>query len=279
MRHFLLRRFMIDRFLPTALLMLLLALATGAQAAEAPPQERYDEARAAFEKGDFAKAQYLAESLVKEQHLAPALFQLLGNTRYRLGDLGRAALYYQRAAMFPPPSHETRQNLAHLHERTGNFYFPANNFRQQFASWLTRTQWLAIAVFCGWILTFSCLIAFFFLRAGNSRAVLLTIALLALTGEALSALGWFWHPSYEHVRELAVVTSKDARAYAAASTTSSSLVQLPPGSQVRKIEDRDSWCYVEFHDGSPLPEGRDLRGWVQSESLAPLWPYDPACLE
>ena len=81
------------------------------------------------------------------------------------------------------------------------------------------------------------------------------------------------------MRDLAVVTSKETRAYAGASTTSSSLVQLPPGSQVRRIEDRESWSYVEFHNENPPPGGRDIRGWVHTESITPLWPYDPACLE
>ena len=267
------------RLLPAAPLVLFLALATIARAADDGPQSRYDEARAAFDRGDFAKAQYLAEALVNERHLSPALFQLLGNTRYRLGDLGRAALYYQRAAMSPAPSPETRQNLAHIHERTGNFRFPEDTVRRRFGVWLTRSRWLEIAVGCGWVLTFSSLIGFFFLRAGRSRNVLLSLALAALAGGTLSVLGWFWHPSYAQVRDLAVVTSKDTRAYAVASTTGSPLTPLPPGSQVRKVKDRGTWCYIEFHNESPAPEGRNLRGWVQSESLTPLWPYDPACLE
>ncbi len=252
---------------------------TFACGAESTPQERYSEARIAFEQGNFQKAQSIGESLVNEQHYSPALFQLLGNTRYRLGDLGHAALYYQRAAMLPTPSAETRQNIAHIHERTGNFFFPANGILQQFASWFSRSQWLAIAATCGWMLTLCCIIAFFFIRAGNLRALLLTIAVLALVGEASSVLGWIWRPSFEKVRNIAVVTSKETRAYAAASTTSNSLAPLPPGSQVRKIEDRGSWSYVEFHYENPAPEGKDIRGWVQTEFITPLWPYDPACLE
>ena len=53
-----------------------------ALSAESSPQARYSEARAAFEKGDFGKAQYLCESLVNEQHLAPALFQLCTGIKY-----------------------------------------------------------------------------------------------------------------------------------------------------------------------------------------------------
>ncbi len=267
-------------FLPILIAVLPAMLGTTlAFSAESTPQERYSEARNAFEQGDFPKAQSIGETLISEQHYSPALFQLLGNTRYRLGDLGHAALYYQRAALLPAPSAETRQNIAHIHERSGNFFFPTNGIGRQFASWFSRSHWLAIASACGWALTLCCIIAFFFVRAGNLRALLLTIAVLALVGEASSVLGWLWSPSFEKVRDIAVITSRETRAYTAASTTSNSLAPLPPGSQVRKIEDRGSWSYVEFHNENPPPEGKEIRGWVQTESITPLWPYDPACLE
>ncbi len=254
-------------------------LAAAACGANSTPQDGFSEACAAFDKGDFRSAQYLGESLVNQGHFAPELFQLLGNTRYRQGDLGRAALYYQRAALLSPPSPETRQNIDLIHERTGNYYFPTNTLRDRFAAWFTRSQWLAAAAAFGWLLTFSAGFAFLVLGAGRPRKVLLMAAVVALTGGTVSLLGWFWHPSFEKVRDLAVVTSPETRAYAAASTTGSSLAQLPAGSQVRKLEDRDSWCYVEFHNENPQPEGRNIRGWVQTESISPLWPYDSAFLE
>ncbi|MCE9520359.1 MAG: hypothetical protein K8R87_12505 [Verrucomicrobia bacterium] len=256
-----------------------LLITTFARGADSTPQERFTEARIAFDQGDFSKARDLGEALVDEKNYSPALFQLLGNTRYRQGDIGHAALYYQRAALLPAPSAETRQNISHIHERTGNFYFPSNGIRQQFASWFSRAQWLTIAAACGWVLTFCCIIAFFFIRAGNLRALLLTIAVLALVGETSSILGWLWHPSFEKFHDIAVITAKEASAYSAASTTSKSLSPLPPGSQVRKIKDQGSWSYVEFHNENPPPEGKNIRGWIQTKSMTTLWPYDPACLE
>jgi hypothetical protein len=247
--------------------------------AESTSQEQFTEARIAFEQGDFSKARELGEALIEKQHYSPELFQLLGNTRYRQGDIGHAALYYQRAALLPAPSPETRQNISHIRERTGSFYFPSNGIRQQYASWFSRSQWLTIAATCGWVLTLCCIIAFFFIRAGNLRALLLTIAILALVGETTSVLGWLWHPSFDKFRDIAVITAKEASAYSAASTTSKSLAPLPPGSQVRKIEDQGSWSYVEFHNENPPPEGKNFRGWIQTKSMTTLWPYDPACLE
>ena len=128
--------------LPALIACLLCSLA---HAGEASLDERFVSARNAFDKGEFAKAQYEAEAIMKDGSLSREVMELLGHARYRLGDLGRAALWYRRAALFPPPSPELRQNLAHIHERTGNISFPANGLLDQLSAWLTRAHWLRLA--------------------------------------------------------------------------------------------------------------------------------------
>jgi hypothetical protein len=246
-----------------------------ARAATAPDQQ-FAEAQEAFEKGDYRRARTLAESIISDGNVSPTLFQFLGNTRYREGDLGRAALWYQRAALFPPPSAETRQNLAHVHDRTGNLSFPGNSFGDQIIAYLTRSQWLAIAVFCGWTWAIFHLIAYLMVRAGELRVFLVTVAMLALLCGIGSGLCWYNHPSYGKLRDLAIVTAPNAAAYTGASVTSGSVINLPPGSEVRKLDDRDKWVYVEI----PGSQGGDSkRGWVQSDTLSPFWPFDPGYLE
>lgn len=265
-------------FLRSLFVVAFLALISSAEGA-ASLDARYNEARAAFEKGDFRAARRIAETLVREKQFAPELFQLLGNTFYRLNDPGTAALWYQRAALFSPPLQETRQNLAHLHERTGNLVFDTQGIHRQFSSLLSRSKWLAIAAVCGWTLVLSVILAFLYFHRGNSRAFLLTLATLALLVGTCGLLGWFWHPSDEAVRELAVITATNARAYPAASVVSGrEIAELPPGSQVRKLDDRGTWSYVEFRSGGSGPDGRDIRGWVQTKVMSPLWPYDLSLL-
>ena len=232
--------------------------------------------RAAFDGGDFPGAQKLGEALIEDMLLSPEVFQLMGHARYRLGDLGRAALWYRRASLFPPPVPEVRQNLAHIHDRTGNHSFQSNSFSDQFSAWLTRADWLRAAVFCGWVVALACALCLLHVHTIGLRALLLTLASLALMTGTVCVLGWHWHPSYARLREIAYVTKPDAKAYTAASTTSGSVVQLPPGSEVRRLEPRGAWVYIEIPS-----EGEPSRGWVQSEALSPLWPaeYDARLLE
>jgi hypothetical protein len=242
----------------------------------ATPEERYAEVRANFEKTDFNRAQYLAESMMKDGHLSAELFQVMGHIRFRQGDLGRAALWYMRASLFPPPVPEIRQNLHYIHERTGNLRFVGNSFRDQFSARLTRSQWAHVTIICGWIFLFAVALYFIQRRSRALRTTLMLVLALAIALGSIAALGWYWHPSYKKIENLAIVTAPDTLAYTAATVTSGSVSKLPPGSEVRKLEDRGSWCYVEI----PVENGT-RRGWVQSDVLTPFWPKDfsPAYLE
>ncbi len=246
--------------------------------------EQFAAARTAFEKEDFRAVQKIGESLIDSGHLSPQLFQLLGHVRYRQGDLGRAALWYQRASLFPPPAPETRQNLAHIRDHTGNLSFPSNGFHDQFAARFTRTEWFVMTVICEWTIAFSLFIAFLLCRSGWLRTSLCTLATLAVIIGTAGMLGWYWHPSYDKVRDLAIVTASKATAYTAASTTSGTVIDLPPGSEVRKLEDRGTWSYVEIPTKNDDPtKEQHHRGWVQNEALSPFWPadkkFDPGYLE
>jgi hypothetical protein len=269
------------KLIPRALLLWITAIVMAhflspAVLAGMSPDQQFAEARAAFDRGDFRKALSLGEAIIQNENLvSPVLFQFLGNTRYRQGDLGRAALWYRRAALFPPPAPETRQNLLHVRERTGNLAFPGNTFGDQIGAYLTRSQWLAIAVFSGWIFVFFLLMAYLMMRAGELRVFFVTVATLALLCGIISAVCWSNRPSYEKIKDIAVVTSPKASAYTAASVTSGSVTPLPPGSEVRKLNDRGAWSYVEI----PSVNSPPLRGWVQNEMLSPFWPFKPEYLE
>ncbi|QIF02139.1 hypothetical protein G5S37_11540 [Roseimicrobium sp. ORNL1] len=246
--------------------------------------KRYEDARVAFEKGDFKKAQYLSESLLKDSldkgKVSPQLFQLMGHTRYRQGDLGRAALWYMRAALFPPPSPETVQNLTHIRGKTGNLAFSANHVGDQYSSLLTRPQWMRIVVISLWAIVFSTVLCFVF-RSAAARTLFLLLILLGLVGGSLGIIGWRLRPTFNQVKDLAIVTSPNAKSYTAASTTAGRVIDLPPGSQVRKLEERGAWTYVETWSGDPSSKdsGQMIRGWVQNDALSTFWPFDAKYLD
>ncbi|MFM2167756.1 MAG: hypothetical protein RIS79_2127, partial [Verrucomicrobiota bacterium] len=89
--------------LQTTAVLIALAFTTGSSlAAEADEAAKlYQQARESLAKGEFTKAQYSAERILKLQNapLSADVFAILGHTRFKQDDMGRAALWYQRAAL------------------------------------------------------------------------------------------------------------------------------------------------------------------------------------
>ncbi|MES2597337.1 MAG: BatD family protein [Verrucomicrobiota bacterium] len=243
------------------------------QAADAPkakaasPDEVYREALAEMEKGNFARAQYLAESLTKKTppHLSAELFQIIGHARYRQGDMGRAALWYQRSQLLDARNPELRQNLRHIFERTRYLSFGESSPLRLASLWLTTNEWLILAAGGAWL--FLLALTWRVFRSSAWAVVVcvvgISIAIPAGAFAALRPLG------PERVKDISVVTQADANSYTSATVTSGSVIALPPGTQVRTLEKRGPWYYVDIPSS---PE--NLRGWVEGGAITPLWIWD-----
>lgn len=238
-------------------------------ALEASAEDVYKNAVAELEKGNFTKAQYLAESLTKKTppQLSAEVFQIIGHARYRQKDLGRAALWYQRAQLLDGRNPELRQNLRHLFDLTRYVSFNEGSPLAVISFLLSLNQWLFLAALGFWLL---CLPLAWRILTGRSQTwpfVLSSVGLvILLPASALAAL----RPASEiRVKDISIVNQPDISAYTAATVTSGSVISLPPGSQVRVLEKRGSWIFVEIPN---VPE--NLRGWVESGALTPLWIWD-----
>ena len=251
------------------------ALTLQAADPEVSPDEAYRQAREALEKGKFTQAQYLGESLTKQHPpaLSSAVFTLIANARYRQEDLGRAALWYQRAQLLDPLNPEIRQNLRHLDEKVRFFRFEENSVLAEWSLLLNKNTWIIAAstgvwlillALVGWILATP--------RKGGS-VYALVFSLIGLLVFIPSATFAAVRPAPgARVKDVVVVTSREVRAYTAATVTSGSVIDsIPPGSQVRLLEKRGAWSYVEIPTS-----GEHVRGWVESATYTPLWPWDLA---
>lgn len=246
-------------------------------AADESPDEIYRQAREALEKGKFTQAQYLCESLTKKNPpaLSAAVFALIGHARYRQEDFGRAALWYQRAQLLEPANPEVRQNLRHLDEKLRFFRFQGDSPLAEWSLIVGRNTWIIAASAGVWLVLFAvmrCILASSRKSSGGTCALVLSIvgAVIFLPSAAFAAI----RPDpARRVKDMVVVTAKEVSAYTAATLTSGSVIDLPPGSQVRLLEKRGAWSYIEI-PGADEP----VRGWVESAVYTPLWPWEAGLL-
>jgi len=238
----------------------------------ATANEVYQEAVDEMAKGNFTRTQYLAESLTKRKppQLSSEVFQLIGHARYRQEDLGRAVLWYQRAQLLDPRAPELIQNLFHLHEKLRFLTFGEESLFGQWSLWLTPNEWIILAAAGFWLVTLSLTSRVLFGRKAGSWLTVVAILGLVIALPA-SAFASIRPLGAERVRDISIVTVPDVRAFTAATVTSGTVMDLPPGSQVRILEKRGSWHYVEIPN-----EPENLRGWVEGGAITPLWIWDEA---
>ncbi|MFC5453508.1 BatD family protein [Prosthecobacter fluviatilis] len=246
-----------------------------AGAAEASPDAVYQQAREALEKGKFTQAQYLGESLTKQHPpaLSSEVFTLIANARYRQEDMGRAALWYQRAQLLDPLNPEVRQNLRHLDEKLRFFSFGEKSPLAEWSLMLSKNTWVIAASAGVWIVLLALMrwiLAASQSQKGGGSANALILGLLGVLVFIPSATFAAIRPAPgDRVKDVMVVTARDVNAYTSATVTSGNVVALPPGSQVRLLEKRGAWSYVEVPS-----EDEPVRGWIESATYTPLWPWD-----
>ena len=257
---------LLKKIKPVFALVLMAILSLGT--VQAGENEAYQAAADALQKSDFKGAQTQAEAAVKEGHIGPEIFTLLGHANYKQKRPGTAAMWYQRAQLFPNAAPELRQNLRHIHDKVPFFTFQENEFLQRMGLFFARNTWAWIASLGVWACLFALLMAW---RTGRWK--LLSIIPLGAICAVIGLVGWLVRPSYQEVEPLAFVTSDKAQAHTAATQTSGSVITVPPGSVVRKLDVRGNWTYVEIPQNN-----EDLRGWLPTNQLEPVWPYDAAKL-
>lgn len=256
----------------TAAVLLSLLAAGGSAYADLSAEERFEAAVSALEKKNYVGVRQVVDSLAKEGKISPELFELAGHAAYREGQPGLAAMWYQRAQLFPVPSVELRQNLRHVTDRIRVLSPPRDEGLLAFSLLMSRNQWALVSAVGGWLALFSIV----FLAAGargNLALGVVATLVLGVAAVASGAVGLLNRPTYEEVRELAFVIKPKSQLHTSATVVSGHVIPTPEGSVVRRLEERGTWTYAEATDGE-----EKLRGWIPTESLVAYWPYDPALL-
>lgn len=89
---------------------------------------RMDEANTFYREGSYEQAIEIYKSLVKKGYLGVSLFYNLGNSYYRVGKLGYAVLYYEKALKISPSDEDVKHNLNFIHLGTVDRIQPLPEF-------------------------------------------------------------------------------------------------------------------------------------------------------
>ena len=230
---------------------LLLASAAIALAQEGDAWTRANEEFAA---GRFQEALQLYQDLSRAGETNAALFYNIGNTHYRMGQLGEAILNYERALALEPQHPEAQANLRLVRDKARALELKRGGFERLIARG-TPAQYTIAAAVGFWMAAFA--LAGLFLSRRKS-ASLVTATIVGVLTCAGSGFALYRLETGSSGRALAIVTAKSIEARLATADNAGTVLALPAGSEVKILSTRGGWTYAD------LPN--DLRGWIPANS-------------
>jgi tetratricopeptide (TPR) repeat protein len=218
--------------------------------ARADSDSAFAQANQQYSEGHFQEAIKSYESLAASGQGSANLFYDLGNAWFRVGDFGQAILNYERALALDPHHPEAAANLPLVRDEARALELKRNAL-ERYIETGTPAQYSIAASIAFW---FALLLAarLFFSRRRSMVLVLLTIFSIVLFAGAVFAL--YSLETGGRGNALAIVTGKEIVARVATADNASSVLALPPGSEIKVLSQRGDWLYA----GLP----NDLRGWI-----------------
>lgn len=223
----------------------------------------YASANTDFEEGDYASAIESYSKLATKGLVSPDLFYNLGTSLYREGNPGEALLWLRRALVAQPGMPEAAQNLEFLRNRIGFLEFADSKIDQSLRTLPpTFGKWLFWSAFWMGLIALAAAFCIDQLRPNRSGLITLAIALLMISfvGNRIDRYSKL-HLSLEN---FATITAEDVSALTSPTPDAESVIELPPGSEVRILQVADRWIYVSIPG--------DLRGWIRRDQLEQVWP-------
>ena len=259
-----------------AFLLLLFVFWSRAAAAEAPaappdPAKLTAEANRAYQASDWAAAIEKFEAVAAADAISAELCHNLSNAHFRAGNEAKAALWARRALALKFWLPETRQNFRFLGNKLGFLSFdrrPAERLRR---------AWIHTALFgASWVAGLAVIWLTWATPRPGRRWPLITLVALALplTIACIAALV-SKNGAPAPLTATSVVMTTDAAAFTAPAEASPTVISLPPGSEVGPLLKEGNWSYCTI----PGDDDQPLRGWVRTDALEPLWPWQSSLID
>ena len=244
------------------------ASAAGEAAVQLPKTQ--EEAKTAYDAGQFRQALDYYASKIDSRHVSPALLYNMGNCFYQLGDYPRALVCYERARYLQPRDSDIAGNLEltrrklllppkYRVESPADFLVAARDF-------LRVDEWVVVCAFSLALVLVA--LGMSFRRNSNlwQWPFYTGVAFMVICAAALIA-----KMSADDSAREAVVIVRNTPLYSLPSAESGRVEQyLKPGAEVSIEENRMDWVRVRLENND--------EGWVRGSNLALLWSASPGDL-
>ena len=236
----------------------LLPVFGGAEQAPLAEVTLFNEANAAYDGNDFAAAADRYKQALEAGLKTGEVLYNLGNCYFRMGKLGMAMVYYERARQFMPRNQSLLGNIALSESRALDKISPPKirALGRKLFSWhrrLTARELSLILIAAN--AAFWASLATLAIR--RSRSVKLAVVFIGI----ILVLSGFSHCLRQIERRgpgSAFVVTYDAEVRTGPGDYAVRF-KLHDGTRVRLVDSREGWCQIRLADGK--------RGWIKAENV------------
>lgn len=221
----------------------------------------YNNANDHYTKKEYHEALELYQELANRGIQNPSLYYNLANTYFKIGNIGYAVLYFERALLLKPFDRDIQSNLEHVKAQLEDKIRPLYDegiFRllRTLLSFLRLkiTVYLEIILFTSLIIL---LLSFLFLPHSRHRLKnpLIVVGVLYV----VILVGMVSQYSYERRHPKGVILQKVLDVKSSPLAESETLFTLHEGAKFKLIEQRGEWIRFSTQDGR--------QGWILQEGV------------
>jgi len=220
-------------------------------------EELFFEANQAYKEGRFQEAVDAYGQLIKSGHSNGHLFYNMGNSYFRLDELGRAILNYERARLLMPRDADLNFNLNYARDQTRDVVSESDGFVSTTFFWLDSLSlhellWSFVVLN---VLFWAIVIARLFSASDGIYYVFVVVLVSWLVAGASFGLKWY----HVGADDRAVILNKEVKILAGPDIQDTALFKLHTGTIVHRERSEDGWSLIRL--------SHKKRGWVRSEAI------------
>ncbi|MEO8230799.1 MAG: tetratricopeptide repeat protein [Ignavibacteriota bacterium] len=206
------------------------------------------------------------DKLIKQGYEGTSLYYNLGNAHYRLGKVGYAILYYEKALRLSPNDEDVKNNLAlaklNIKDKVETLppFFIFNIWERLLAS-LSVSGWTVFVYFC-FILLLLCVILYFFSRTSTQQRVSFFsgVGVFAVLILVIILLAVKMNKEF-NIKD-GIIVSNLVTVKSSPDNSSKDEFVIHEGLKVRLEDKVDNWVKIRLADGK--------LGWISEENFGQI---------